>query len=161
MIDEQRALEPEVLGPPEIGAHVGKARRLRAERETRKPQPEAHQCPPPPTAVPLTTSAMRPAGRAFQLRPTNGKPSTRIVEMPGRSPFARASSAVDPTDPTGASQMTRSAALPGVIVPVSSPWTRAVFPVANATTLSGATSPSDARWAMSRRMPRGTTPVPD
>ena len=54
-----------------------------------------------------------------------------------------------------------SAARPGASTPTSRPCTRAVLPVAIATATSGATPPSDARWAITRRIPSGTTPVPD
>ena len=57
--------------------------------------------------------------------------------------------------------MHRSAARPGARIPLSSPWTRAVLPVARHRIVSAATPPSEARWAIRRRMPRGITPVPD
>src|SRR5215831_14957533 len=83
------------------------------------------------------------------------------MEMPKRSPAVRAWSAVVPTDPTGASTMQRSASRPGSITPTRRSYTRAVFPVAMQIAISGLTPPSDVRCAITRRMPRGTTPVPD
>ena len=124
-------------------------------------RPNRISAPPPPTDGPLTTSAARPAGAVFRLRPMSGAPSTRTIEIPNRSPLASAPSAVSATEPTGASTMHRSAARPGAMMPVSSPWTRAVLPVARQTTVSGATPPREARCAIRRRIPSGTTPVPD
>ena len=75
--------------------------------------------------------------------------------------MASASSAVSAAEPIGASTRARSASRPTAMTPVSSRWTRAVLPVARATAISGATPPSEARWAIARRIPSGTTPVPD
>ena len=75
--------------------------------------------------------------------------------------MASAPSAVSATEPDRRiddAQVRLAAAAMG---PDSRPWTRAVLPVARQTTVSGAIPPSDARWAMSRRIPSGTTPVPD
>ena len=85
----------------------------------------------------------------------------RIIPTPGRSPTASAPSAVSAAEPFGASTRARSASRPTAIVPVSRRWTRAVLPVARHTAFSGAIPPSEARWAIVRRMPSGTTPVPD
>ena len=105
--------------------------------------------------------AARAAGGVFRLRPIITAPSIRTIEIPGRSPRASASNAVVAPEPTGASHSTMSAARPATSAPVSRRWTRAVLPVAIATATSGATSASDARWAIVRRIPSGTTPVPD
>ena len=83
------------------------------------------------------------------------------MPTPGRSPIASAPSAVSATEPCGASTSAMSASRPTAIVPVSSRWTRAVLPVARQTASSGVMPPSDARWAIVRRIPSGTTPVPD
>ena len=72
VVDQHRAVEAEVLGAPQVGAHLGERRRLVAEREARQPQPERASGTPtsvaalvagPPGPGPLTTSGARAGGR--------------------------------------------------------------------------------------------------
>ena len=122
---------------------------------------DSHQWPPPAGPCPLTTSAARAAGGVFRLRPILICPSMSTIEIPKRSPALNASRAVLPTEPTGASTIHRSASRPFAMTPTGRLCTRAVLPVAMQIATSGLAPPSDARWAMTRWIPSGTTPVPD
>ena len=70
VVDEHRGLEAEVLGAPEVGAHLRERRGPLAERERREAQAELHrgtpcrsgQWPPAAGPPPPTTSAARAAG---------------------------------------------------------------------------------------------------
>src|SRR5256885_1813988 len=88
------------------------------------------------------------------------RPSISTIEIPGRSPAARAPSASEAIEPVGASQITRSAARPAAITPQSSLYTRAVLPVAHAIASAGGNPPSAASTLSVRSTPSGITPVP-
>ena len=107
------------------------------------------------------TSAARAAGGVLRLRPIRICPSMSTMEIPKRSPARSASSAVPPTEPIGASTTQQSASRPGRDLAHRQPVDARGIAGRHAMAISGATPPSEARCAMTRRMPSGTTPVPD
>src|SRR2546430_13621671 len=88
--------------------------------------------------------------------------SITTQEIPGMSPRAIASRASFASDAAGASQTTRSAGAPTVMVPVprARRKIRALFPVASASASAGGRSPSEASSHTLLTTPMGMTPVP-
>src|SRR5205085_8719336 len=104
----------------------------------------SNQWPAPLTAAPVIV-ARRAASGVLRLRATRTSPSMTTAEMPGMSPRAIALSASGASDAAGASQTTRSAGWPTASVAVvARRKARALLPVASASTVSGARSPSEA-----------------
>ena len=118
VVDEHRRLEAEVLGAPEVGAHLRERRGLLAEREAGQPQPVVHRAWPPARPGPSVRRRRRPGpddlrrsrrGRGVAAAADDRLPSMRTMPTPGRSPMASAPSAVSAAEPVGASTSAMSA----------------------------------------------------
>src|SRR5438876_6755699 len=122
---------------------------------------EVYAWPPPSIDTPVNV-ASRLASGVLRLRPTLTRPSITTQEIPGMSPRAIASRASFASDAAGASQTTRSAGAPTVMVPVprARRKIRALFPVASASASAGGRSPSEASSHTLLTTPMGMTPVP-
>src|SRR5262249_39016241 len=142
--------EAERLGNPGQVHH----RRQRIGRKESGAEGEAHAW------LPVIVT-WRSGGGVCWLRPaTRGSRSIRTAEMPGRSPLPNESRASLATEPLIRSSRTMSAGRPTSRSPCGSAWARATLPVAIAIAISGGTSATDERYAISRRIPPGVTPVP-
>ena len=85
MIDGHRAVEAEVLGAPEIGAHVGQGRGARAERETGNSQAELHRRGHRSPSSFLASATVSPPTRAWGRPPSVTTRATRISPALGAS----------------------------------------------------------------------------